>query len=127
MKKNYQLQIIALWTVFLLGTLFHDLTVATSHAHSTGEISSVLWGMLAFFTIPMVAIALTAFTEAMTFRKGHFWLTVLYSVLNLAHAAADLFVPPRVWPQIVLMVFLFAIGLLLNRVSWQWMRDRRYL
>jgi hypothetical protein len=130
MKKDYSLQIVTLWSVFLLGTLFHvqlglmplfhGLGVSLSHAHNSGEIVPILWGMLAFFGIPMGATIFTVFTEAKGFRKGHFWLTVVYSVLNLFHAVADLFVPPRVWPQVILMVMLFGIGVLLNWVSWQW-------
>jgi hypothetical protein len=134
MKKDYSLQIVVLWSVFLLGTLFHvqlglmplfhGLDVSLSHAHNSSEISLVLWGMLAFFCIPMGAMILTVFTEARDFRRGHFWLTVVYSVLNFFHAGADLFVPPRVWPQILLMVILLGVGLLLNWVSWQWLRNR---
>jgi hypothetical protein len=135
MKNNYQLKIIALWTIFLLGMLFHTqlglmplfhgLDVSLSHAHDSGAILPVLWGMLAFFSLPMAAIALVAFFDNRQMRRFHFGFTVLYSVLNFFHAGADLFVPPRVWPQIVLMVILFAIGLLLNVVSWQWLCDRQ--
>jgi hypothetical protein len=136
MNENYRFQIVALWSVFLLGTLFHvqlglmplfhglDVSISHAHAHQASEITPVLWGMLAFFGIPMGAIVLAAFTKARSFRRGHFWLTILYSVLNFFHAGADLFVPPRVWPQVLLMVILFGVGLLLNRVSWQWLRDR---
>lgn len=130
MNSNYPLKIIALWTIFLLGMLFHTqlglmplfhgLDVAVSHAHDSGEVMPVFWAMLVFFTLPMAAIALTAFTEDKRFRRFHFGFTVFYSILNFFHAGADLWVSPRVWPQIVLMVILFAIGLMLNVVSWQW-------
>ena len=133
MKNNYQLKIIALWTIFLLGMLFHTqlglmplfhgLDVALSHAQDSDAILPVLWGMLAFFALPMAAIALVAFSDSRQVRRFHFGFTVLYSVLNFAHMGADAFVPPRVWPQIVLMMILFVIGLPLNLVSWQWFRD----
>lgn len=135
MKNNYQFKILALWTIFLLGMLFHTqlglmplfhgLDVAVSHAQDSDAILPVLWGMLAFFALPMVAIALVAFSDSRQVRRFHFGFTVLYSILNFAHMGADAFVPPRVWPQIVLMLILFVIGLLLNIVSWQWFRDRQ--
>jgi hypothetical protein len=55
-------------------------------------------------------------------RKAHFWLTILYSVLNLAHLIADLLVRPIAWYQIALMAILLIIGLILNLVSYQWLR-----
>jgi hypothetical protein len=58
---------------------------------------SHLWMMLGFFAIPMLAIAGTAFTAAMTYRIFHFGLTLVYSVLNFMHAAMDLTVRPIEW------------------------------
>jgi hypothetical protein len=135
MSINYPERINALWTVFLLGTLFHtDLglmplfhgqSVALSDAHSNGNVSGILWLMLAFFTLPMIAIVATTFTHSKQYRRIHFGLTILYSILNFLHVALDLMVKPIAWHQIALMLFLFGIGLLLNGVSWQWMQARR--
>ncbi len=132
MKASYPLQIVTLWTIFLLGTLFHvqlglmplfhGLNVAVSQAKSLTEIMPVFWGMLIFFGLPLGAMVLAVFTDAKKVRQGHFWFTVVYSIFNLLHLAADLFVPPRVWPQVVLMLILFLVGLLLNRVAWLWWR-----
>jgi hypothetical protein len=75
---NYREKIIALWTVFLLGTLFHTqlaliplfhgIDVAnTGHIQqqtaTLAEITLILWGMLFFFMLPMLAISATAFYE----------------------------------------------------------------
>ncbi|AFY77331.1 hypothetical protein Ple7327_1995 [Pleurocapsa sp. PCC 7327] len=130
MSVNYQGKIITLWTTFLLGTIFHtDLGLmplfhgkSVAHSHEIGDISWVMWLMLAFFVLPMFAIIATAFTESKRFRVAHFGLTVFYSVMNLLHIILDLFVTPIAWYQITLMVILFAIGLLLNVVSFQWMQ-----
>lgn len=132
------LQIIALWTVFLLGTLFHTqlalmplfhgLNVLVPHGHNATDIQAIggiLWGMLAFFMVPMVAIIGTTMVQGRGFRVAHFWLTLLYTVLNLAHLGADLMVPPIAWYQIVLMVFLLGVGLLLNLVAYQWVQASR--
>ncbi len=135
MSANYPERINALWTVFLLGTLFHtDLglmplfhgqTVALSDAHGTANVSGILWLMLVFFTLPLVAIIATAFTHSRRYRVIHFGFTIIYSVLNFLHVTLDLMVKPIAWYQIALMIFLFGIGLLLNWVSWQWMKARR--
>ncbi len=98
MSANHPERINALWTVFLLGTLFHtDLglmplfhgqSVALSDAHGTA--SGILWLMLAFFTLPMIAIIATTFTHSKQYRVIHFGLTILYSVLNFLHVTLDL-------------------------------------
>ncbi|BAU66715.1 hypothetical protein STA3757_41200 [Stanieria sp. NIES-3757] len=135
-KVNYQEKIIALWTVFLLGTifhtqlalmpLFHGLDVSHGHgetAASINEISYILWLMLAFFVLPMIAIVGTAFYNSYRYRSIHFGLTVVYSVMNLLHVVLDLFVDPIAWYQIVLMVVLLLVGIILNVVSYQWMQQ----
>jgi hypothetical protein len=130
---NYRERIIALWTAFLLGTLFHTqlglmplfhgLSVAESQpASKLSDISVIMWLMLGFFVIPMLTIITTAFSDSKHYRVFHFGLTVFYSVMNLLHVVADLFVQPILWYQITLMVILFLIGLLLNLVAFQWMK-----
>ena len=134
---NYREQIIALWMVFLFGTIFHtqlalmplfhgmDIAIMGHHhqeAATMVEIAPILWGMLLFFVLPMLAIVATAFWEFKRFRVFHFGLTLVYTVLNFAHAIADLLVDPIAWYQIVLMVLLFLTGILLNIVAYQWMQ-----
>jgi hypothetical protein len=133
MRVNYQEKIIALWSVFLLGTLFHTqlglmplfhgLPVAESQKATTiSEISGVMWLMLGFFVIPMLAIIGTAFADCRRYRVIHFGLTVFYSIMNLLHLVLDLFVTPIFWYQITLMALLFGVGLLLNFTAYQWMK-----
>jgi hypothetical protein len=135
--RNYREKIIALWTVFSLGTLFHtqlalmplfhgiDVAMMSHHHQETAtiaEITPILWGMLFFFTLPMLAIVGTTFYKSRRYRVFHFGLTLVYTVLNLLHLIADLLVEPIAWYQIALMLLLFLIGILLNLVSYQWMR-----
>jgi len=135
---SYQEKIIALWVVFLLGTLFHtqlaliplfhgiDVAMMSHHHQETAtiaEITPILWGMLLFFVLPMLAIIATAFYKFKRWRVFHFGFTLLYSILNLAHLVADLMVKPISWYQIVLMLLLFLVGILLNIVAYQWMRS----
>ncbi|MBV5261705.1 hypothetical protein FLX56_25155 [Synechococcus moorigangaii CMS01] len=125
-------QITALWSTFLLGTLFHtDLglmplfhEMAVEHSHAPGNLNLIFGFMLFFFTIPMVLIILVNFTNSQGFRQLHFGITVLYSVLNLGHLIADIVVRAP-WYQLMLMMLLLAIGLLLNLVAFQW-RQKRY-
>jgi hypothetical protein len=129
-KSNYPNQITALWTAFLLVLLFHtDLGLmplfhgqSIANSHDTQDISWILWLMLFFFVPPLCAIVLTTFTDSKSYRIGHFWLTVIYSLLNLAHLIADLLVTPITWYQIALMTILVTIGILLNIVAYRWIK-----
>ena len=135
---NYREKIITLWTVFLLGTLFHtqlalmplfhgiDVAMMSHHHQETAtmaEIQPILWGMLLFFSLAMLAIVGTAFYQFKRWRTLHFGLTLVYTVLNFAHLIADLLVDPIAWYQITLMFLLLAVGILLNLVSYQWLRN----
>lgn len=131
MSNNHPAQIGALWTSFLLGTLFHtDLALmplfhelAVEHSHAVANLNAVFGFMLIFFLIPMLTIIIPTFTKARPYRNFHFGLTVVYSILNLGHLIADIVVGAP-WYQIVLMVILFLIGLVLNFVSWQWLKSK---
>ncbi|WP_013323017.1 hypothetical protein [Gloeothece verrucosa] len=125
-----QNKIVTLWTIFLLGTLFHTQLglmplfhgQTIVHSHEAGSISWILWLMLLFFLLPMLAMIGCIFNESHRYRVVHFGLTVIYSVLNLTHLVMDLFVTPIAWYQIALMAILFGIGLILNIVAYQWMK-----
>jgi hypothetical protein len=140
MTANYPTKIITLWAVFLLGLLFHTqlglmplfhgLSIAepntSANAAATTDISPILWLMLAFFVLPMLAMILSLFSSSKRFKGLHFGLTVIYTLLNLGHLIADLLVSPIVWPQIALMGILFMIGIMLNLVSWQWLKASKF-
>ncbi len=135
METSYPTKIITLWGVFLLGTLFHTqlglmplfhgIDIAHTEGDATTEIGWILWLMLAFFALPLLLMVATLFTHSRQFRGFHFVVTALYSVLNFLHIVMDLGVQPIVWSQITLMVILFLVGLLLNIVSYRWMRHWR--
>lgn len=131
-------QLMALWTVFLLGTLFHTqlalmplfhgLSVLAPHGHvatNISEISGILWLMLAFFIVPLMAIVSLYLVDGRRYRLGHFWLTVVYSILNVAHLGADLSIPPVAWYQVALMSWLVLVGLGLNWVAYRWFKEAR--
>jgi hypothetical protein len=124
------IQIIALWTVFLFGTVFHTQLalmpllygseVAIPHYHGKTPISH-LWAMLGFFIIPMVMITLTALNVSPLYRTIHFGVSMFYTVMNFLHVALDLRVKPIEWYQIALVSVLFVVGLLLNLLAFEWM------
>jgi hypothetical protein len=125
-----QIQIIALWTVFLFGTVFHTqlalmpllygADVAIPRYHGKTPISH-LWGMLGFFVIPMVMISLTALNASLIYRIVHFGISVFYTVMNFLHVTLDLRVKPVEWYQIALVSVLFVVGILLNLLAFEWM------
>ena len=124
--------IVTLWAVFLLGTLFHTQlglmplfhgqSVALG-AHGEGNLSLIFWGMLVFFSLPLLAMIGTAMVNNQQFRVFHFGLTLVYTVLNALHLGADLMVRPIFGYQIALMVLLLGVGLLLNREGYCWMKS----
>ncbi|HIK19459.1 MAG TPA: hypothetical protein IGS53_29845 [Leptolyngbyaceae cyanobacterium M33_DOE_097] len=131
MDVSMQVQIIALWAVFLFGMVFHSQLAMmpmlygeeVAMPNSTGKMPvSHPWLMLGFYAIPMVAIAATAITATQPYRIIHFGLTIAYTLMNFTHAAADLAVKPIEWYQIALMVVVFINGILLNFVAFQWMQ-----
>lgn len=134
MAIKHQEKIITLWSVFLLGLLFHtqlglmplfhSLSVADSDAKSMAEIAPTMWLMLGFFVLPMIAIVATLLSDSRRYRRFHFGFSVIYSILNFAHLVSDLLVQPIVWYQVVLVGILFALGLLITRISWQWMHQK---
>ncbi|HEY9642972.1 MAG TPA: hypothetical protein V6C57_20960 [Coleofasciculaceae cyanobacterium] len=134
MSASYQTKIITLWTVFLLGTLFHTQlglmplfhgrSVVVAEAPETGNIAWVFWLMLGFFVLPLIAMMITLFNDSKRYRRLHFGVTLFYSVLNFFHTVADVFAKPVAWYQITLMVVLFIVGLVLNLVAFQWMQER---
>ena len=69
------------------------------------------------FEKPCTYFAITIKAQA----NFHFGFTVVYSILNLGHLIADIMVGAP-WYQLVLMVLLLLIGLLLNLVSFQWIK-----
>ena len=130
MSLGIQEQIIALWMVFLFGMVFHTQlalmpllyldSVAIPSYEGKVPVSH-LWGMLAFFSLPMIAIAVTALNASPLYRTIHFGLTVIYSVMNFLHVALDLRVKPIEWYQIVLVSLVFVVGLALNFLAFRWM------
>lgn len=131
---SFPLKVTALWTVFLLGLLFHTqlaliplfhgINVAESHTHEYVNLDVVMWFMLIFFGLPLLAILGSVFWPSRPFRQLHFGMTLVYTVLNGIHLLMDVLVGAPSY-QLMLMVLLFCVGLLLNWVGYRWMRTSK--
>ena len=127
---SLQAQIIALWVVFLFGTVFHTqlalmpllygADVAIPRYHGKTPISH-LWGMLGFFMVPMVMIVLTALNMSPVYRMVHFGVSIFYTIMHFLHVTLHLRVKPIEWYQIALVSVLFVVGIVLNLLAFQWM------
>jgi hypothetical protein len=130
-SHSFAARITALWTVFLLGTLFHTqlalmplfhgLSVVESHTRDYISVNAVMWFMLIFFLLPLLAIVGCIFSPSPSFRKAHFGMTLVYTVFNLLHLGLDSIIAVPSY-QLVLMTFLVLVGLQLNIFAYQWMR-----
>ncbi|EKU96366.1 hypothetical protein Lepto7375DRAFT_0362 [Leptolyngbya sp. PCC 7375] len=131
-NTDFSLKVMVLWTVFLLGLLFHTqlalmplfhgINVAESHTHEYMNLGVIMWFMLIFFSLPMLAILGSIFWPSRRFCQVHFGMTLVYTILNIIHFVMDVLVGVPGY-QLMLMIFLVAMGLLLNVVSYHWMRD----
>lgn len=138
---RHGLRLIVLWMSWLLAMLFHvDLGLmplfhgqsAEIHSHVQAEALPWLFlAMLVYFLLPVMAMVLIAYAcTAGTslqrwrgWRRLHFWFSVVYTVTNLPHLAADILVPDRRLDQIALMVVLVWFGVLINVEGWRWWRS----
>lgn len=117
--------IIALWTAFLLGMLFHTQLalkplfhgLAHSHTHDYLQLTPLFWLMLGVFGIAMAAIIATAVVNGQRYKTLHFGLTI-----TISHLVLDLIerVPSY---QLCLMGYLLFMGLLLKVVAFHWFRS----
>ncbi|MCP9932154.1 hypothetical protein KBY82_15335 [Cyanobium sp. AMD-g] len=137
---DHGLRLRSLWIAWLLAMLFHvNLGLMPLFHGISPEIDSqvpvarlpLLFGaMLGYFLLPLAALVLIAYATSdpshpgrwRRWRLGHFWLSVVYTLTNIPHLAADILVPDARIDQVVLMLAMVVIGLLINREGWLWWR-----
>ncbi len=135
---DHAMRLRSLWTAYLLAMIFHVQLglMPLFHGHSVvietsldpNRLPLVYWAMLVYFLIPLAALLLIAWAASdglgkprwRSWRRWHFWLSIIYSVTNLLHLIADIVVPDSRSDQVALMALLLLIGLLINRQAWLW-------
>lgn len=138
---DHALRLRSLWLAYLLAMLFHvDLGLMPLFHGLSPEIASrlpparlalVFWGMLLYFLIPLGSVLRIAWAASQPTRPGrwlrwrrtHFWISVVYTLTNIPHLAADILVPDSRGDQVALMAVLLLIGVVINREAWAWWRE----
>jgi hypothetical protein len=132
---NNRAKIITLWMVFLFGMTFHSLlafmplfwggSIAMSPEQiAKNPMASSMWMVLLFFLIPMIIIVLTSFIETKWYRITNFVFTLLFTMMNIWHLTGHLGEIPVDHRQIVLLTFVLLSGVMLNIVSFKWLKER---
>jgi hypothetical protein len=127
-------KISVLWAIFLFGMIFHTLlaimpvfwgqsvTMAQEQI-DTHSLTPMMWMMLFFFLVPMIIIALTLFIETKWHKITNFIFTLLFTLFNIWHLMGHAGETPIDLRQIVLLTFVLISGILLNIVSYKWIKE----
>lgn len=130
-----RLKVTVLWIIFLFGMIFHGnlalmpLFWAKSVAMSEELIAAnpmapMLWLMLMLWPIPMIIIAVTIFIEAKWYKITNFVLTLLFTLMNIWHLMGHIGESLVDHRQIVLLTFVLLSGVMLNVVSFMWLKEK---
>ncbi len=128
-----KMQVVTLWTIFLFGMILHSLlgifplfwgeSISMSQEQiAKNPMQSSLGIMLLFFLIPMIIIVLTSFIETKWYRITNFVFTLLFTLMNIWHLMEHLGESPIDQCQIVLLTFILLSGVMLNIVSFKWLK-----
>jgi len=91
---------------------------------ATGAVpASIAWMTLFFYLLPIIVIALTLFLETNWFRISNFVISLLITLMNIYHPIEHMKQSPVDPRQIVLLTFVLAFSILLNVVSYRWMKE----
>ena len=125
--------------------LFHGISPQIKSQVADSQLPGLFATMLGYFLVPLAAVVGIAYacsnptnqrkkvpgrqrqsqrhpSRRHPWRLAHVWLSVIYSLSNLAHLVSDILVPDSRADQVVLMGVMVAVGLLINREAWLWWR-----
>jgi hypothetical protein len=125
--------------------LFHGISPQIKSQVADSQLPGLFATMLGYFLVPLAAVVGIAYASSNpttrqrsgprrqrqsrkhpwrrhTWRLAHFWLSVIYSLSNMAHLVADILVPDSRGDQVALMGVMVVVGLLINREAWLWWR-----
>ncbi len=135
---DHGLRLAALWGAWLLlmlyhvelglMPLFHGLPVVIKSHVPPERLPRLFAAMLIYFLLPLAAMLLVvqarsapgSWADSSLMRGVQFWFSLVYSLSNGLHLAADMVIPDSRRDQVVLMLALTALGVLINVEAWQW-------
>ena len=125
-------KIITLWTVFIFGMVFHSLLAMMplffgadiAMPNATGSVPcSMMWMSLLIYLLPIILIVLILFTEKKWFKITNFGFSILITLMNIFHIIEHISETSVQMVQVVLLTFVLISGILLNIVSYKWMKE----
>lgn len=127
-----RVKITSLWIIFLLGMITHFILsiipiffgADVTMPNATGVVPPVqIWMRLFIFLIPIIVIVVTLFLEVKWYRITNFIITLLFTVINIFHLTKHAGTSPVDPRQIVLLTFVLIFGIILNIVSYRWVKE----
>ena len=133
---NNRVKVAILWGVFLFGMIFHTLlaimpvfwgqsVAMTQEQIVANPMVLMMWMVLFFYMLPMIAIVLSLLIEAKWYRTINFVLSLLFTFMNVFHIvehASEAAVDMR---QVVLLIVVLISGVFLNIASFKWTREQK--
>ena len=150
-RIDHGLRLRSLWLSWLLAMLFHvdlglmplfrGISLQIKGQVADSQLPGLFATMLGYFLVPLAAGIGIAYacsnptnqrgkgpkrqrqSRRHPWRLAHVWLSLIYSLSNMAHLVADILVPDSRGDQVALMGVMVVVGLLINREAWLWWRQ----
>ena len=130
-----RMRVITLWIIFLFGMIFHgnlaimplfwgESIAMSEEIIAKNPFESSMWMVLLFWLLPIIIIAVTSFIETKWYRITNFVFTLLFTMMNIWHLIGHLGESPVDTRQIVLLTFVSISGVMLNIVSFKWLKEK---
>ncbi len=130
---NNSQKIVTLWILFVVcmilhfnyhvGELFYGVDIKRPNANGNVPTSAAIIRFV-FEILPMMLVTFILFIEKPIIRQINFYLSILFSLANLAHLVEEFMSPKLDLSQLNLLSFVFISSLLLNLASWKWIKEK---
>ncbi len=105
-----------------VGELFYGIDIKRPNADGVVPTSAAIVRFV-FEILPMMLVTFILFIEKPIIRQINFYLSILFSLANLAHLVEEFMSPKLDLSQLNLLSFVFISSLLLNLASWRWIKE----
>ncbi|MEA5426703.1 hypothetical protein [Arcicella lustrica] len=129
---NNSQKIVTLWILFVVcmilhfnyhvSELFYGVDIKRPNANGVVPTSAAIIRFV-FEILPMMLVTFILFIEKPLIRQINFYLSILFSLANLAHLVEEFMSPKLDLSQLNLLSFVFISSLLLNLASWRWIKE----